>query len=684
MSIGKKLNLLIAALLLLISLVIILFNTYSFQTAMQAQLENQQLPAMAKGILAEIDKKIMEPARGLRLLAESPLLQDWVRDGEPNEERLDSIYRLLESAVRTYDTLGANFVSQQTKQYTDLLNGKRDYSYHVDEAKDSWFTDFRDRGIDVNVVVYVDDPTWGTKAFINRRVNVDGKFAGLISSSLDLRDFARELSSMSLGRKGKTFIVDDKAFVRLAPDPAQVNRPVLDVFPAYADFWQTAITRDSFQTEYTYDGDTRFVVVRKIPVLNWYLCTEASGSEFMQGVWRSALISVGVSLFFVALGCVIGLIFLRGVISPLKQTVAFASQVSAGDLDVSLNIQRKDEVGMLADSLREMVDSLKQKISATREQTVLAHEQTAKAEKAVRESEKQKTLISGILDAIRKGTEEAGKISLTLSEASHHLGSQNAQVTKGAESQYDLLQKAHQAIADMVDRFNDIMQLTGEAAHKVESAREQAQIGERRVADSIAANSEVNKAAETMQKAMLGLEQQAEGISRILETISDIADQTNLLALNAAIEAARAGEAGRGFAVVASEVRKLAEKTMRATKDVSSAIGSVQSSAKENLAVMEKTYTAVHRATELAQNSGEAMRSIVTLSDENAGQVNRIAESATGLVQSSERVTALLQKVNDVAQSTITGMGSTSVVIGEIIGQASNLDSIMKRLQEDH
>ena len=96
------------------------------------------------------------------------------------------------------------------------------------------------------------------------------------------------------------------------------------------------------------------------------------------------------------------------------------------------------------------------------------------------------------------------------------------------------------------------------------------------------------------------LGQQAQGIGQILDVISDIADQTNLLALNAAIEAARAGEAGRGFAVVADEVRKLAEKTMDATKEVGKAISGIQDGTKRNIANVEQSVKIIEKTTELA------------------------------------------------------------------------------------
>ena len=680
-SIGKKLNLLIGALLILVASVIIIFNAYSYHQDMQIQLEKQQLPSMAEGILAKIDRKLLEPARSLNLLATSPLLQDWIRQGEPNEGHLDDIYRLLETEVSTYSTLGANFVSQATKQYTDLLNGKRDYSYHIDETKDIWFTGFRDSGEDMNIVVYVADQVWGTKAFINKRVMVDNKFAGLISTSLNIEEFASELAAMRLGQKGQTFLVDGQGVVRLTADTSQLNKPLSRVFPAYQSLWPSISGQDTFQTQYEdQNGDTRYVVTRKIPLLGWYLCTEADGAEFMQGVRDSITMGVLISLILVIAGCVVGIYFVRGISRPLKETARYASLVSAGNLDSALTIERNDEIGVLARALREMVDSLRQKISLANEQTALAQEQMAKVDQAMRESEAQKDKVSAILEAIRHGAEEAGGISRVVSQASHDLGEESRRVSQGAQDQYARLQETHQAIEVMVSRFQEIMRGTSEAADKVEAARQQAQNGEERVSAVIAANAGVNTAAEKMQDAMRNLEHQADGINRILETITDIADQTNLLALNAAIEAARAGEAGRGFAVVADEVRKLAEKTMLATKDVSTAISNVQHSAAENLRIMDDTNAAVQHATELAKASGEALHSIVDLSDENAGQVGRIAESVAELVTHSENIRASLDQVHSVAQATMAGMDTTSAIVSDLIGQAGKLDELMGRL----
>lgn len=679
-SIGKKLNLVIVCLLLLVAATTILLNAFFFQRGMQTQLVDRQLPFISRELMARIDRKIMEPSRGLALLANSPVLQDWIRLGEPNEGHIDDIYRVMETIVNAYGTIGVNFVSQRTRQYTDMQNGRRAYDYHITE-QDIWFSTFRDSGAEVGIWVHVNDPKWGTKAFINRRVETDRVFAGLVSVSIDIEDFAAQLSSMAIGKAGRTFIVDDKGIVRLHADTSLLNKKLTEVYPGYTPLWQSIAGAQDFQASFVEGNDTRYTISSRIPVLGWYLITEASGAEFMQDVRHSTLVTIGISLLLAVIGCLIGIGVVRGIVRPLKETALFATAVSNGDLDRTLKIDRGDEIGVLAKALREMVASLRQKITFAESQGARMEEQMLLAQKAVRESDIQKNKVTAILETSRHGAEEAAGVSQVLSTASQRLSEENVRVTTGAQEQYTHLQSTGGDISSMIATFHDIMHSTDEAARRVEEARRKAQEGEKKVSAVIEANQHVSGIAEKMHHAMNELQGQTEGINRILETISEIADQTNLLALNAAIEAARAGEAGRGFAVVADEVRKLAEKTMLATKDVSSAIGNVQQSTAENIRTMNAAYEAVHTATQLAGDSGEALNTIVALSDENAAQVHAIAQSVSELVNRSDGIHTALTTVNHIAQETVTGMQASSGIITELVDQARRLDALIATLQ---
>jgi len=180
---------------------------------------------------------------------------------------------------------------------------------------------------------------------------------------------------------------------------------------------------------------------------------------------------------------------------------------------------------------------------------------------------------------------------------------------------------------------------------------------------------------------MRDLGDQADSIGQVLTVISDIADQTNLLALNAAIEAARAGEAGRGFAVVADEVRKLAEKTMTATKEVGDRIHSIQSSANMNIEHVDKAVTAVQIATDKANSSGQALSTIVLLVDDTAGQVSGIATAADEQSAAMEQINRSVEEVTMIVGETTQGMEQAAEAIQELASQIGELRKLIVTLE---
>jgi methyl-accepting chemotaxis protein len=176
----------------------------------------------------------------------------------------------------------------------------------------------------------------------------------------------------------------------------------------------------------------------------------------------------------------------------------------------------------------------------------------------------------------------------------------------------------------------------------------------------------VARVSEEMQQDMGELGRQAQGIGDILGVITDIADQTNLLALNAAIEAARAGDAGRGFAVVADGVRKLAEKTMVATKEVSSSIGSIQKSAQASIEATRKSGELIQKTTGLADRSGRSLEEMVGKIQENADQVMRIAAAAEEQSAANEAIREAMQSIRRISEETANAMTESAQAITDL------------------
>jgi methyl-accepting chemotaxis protein len=166
-----------------------------------------------------------------------------------------------------------------------------------------------------------------------------------------------------------------------------------------------------------------------------------------------------------------------------------------------------------------------------------------------------------------------------------------------------------------------------------------------------------------------------------MNVISDIADQTNLLALNAAIEAARAGEAGRGFAVVADEVRKLAEKTMTATKEVGDNISAIQQSAHTNINEVSQAVKAISEATELANTPGQALAEIVNLAAANSSVVTSIATAAEEESATSEEINHAIEDINRIVAETSEGMAQASAAVQDLSKMAQELNTVMAELR---
>ena len=198
------------------------------------------------------------------------------------------------------------------------------------------------------------------------------------------------------------------------------------------------------------------------------------------------------------------------------------------------------------------------------------------------------------------------------------------------------------------------------------------------------------RAIETVQQRILQvtqnmteLGQKAESIGTIMNVISDIADQTNLLALNAAIEAARAGEAGRGFAVVADEVRKLAEKTMTATKEVGEAIGGIQHGVSNNVRSVEQAVQVIDEATDLAKQSGAALGQIVSMSEVAADQVRSIATASEEQSSASEQINSAVEEISTISNQTSAAMNQSAQAVSELSLQAQELKTLIQDMKQE-
>jgi methyl-accepting chemotaxis protein len=407
--------------------------------------------------------------------------------------------------------------------------------------------------------------------------------------------------------------------------------------------------------------------------------------ESAQGlISQSNTIIITTILVAIVFGALIA-IGLASVISrPVVKGVAFASAIAAGDFTRTLDIDQKDEIGVLADSLRQMVATLKSKIEEAAAKSQAAEEEAAKARQAMAEADEAKgkaerAKAEGMLQA---AGQLEGVVEVATS-ASTELSAQIEQSNRGSEEQSSRVRETAAAMEEMNATVLEVARNASEAAHTADGARSKAQEGEQIVQQVVKEIGEVRKQATELKHDMGTLGKQAEDIGQIMNVISDIADQTNLLALNAAIEAARAGDAGRGFAVVADEVRKLAEKTMDATKEVGDAIRGIQNGTKKNMDNVDRAAKSVEEATNLASRSGDALKQIVQFIAQASDQVRSIATASEQQSATSEEINKAIEQVATISSETAQGMTQAAQAVNELANQIQILQNLITEMKSE-
>ena len=427
------------------------------------------------------------------------------------------------------------------------------------------------------------------------------------------------------------------------------------------------------------NGVEKMLAWATVPGWNWKVVITMDRAEIEAAATNQRNIMVGAG--FVAILLLVG-ITLRAlekiIVRPLQELESYARSVAAGELDRKLTLERRNEIGKLADSLRSMVCSLKGKITEADEKSRMAQEESARAAKATEEADEARIAAEhakaeGMLQAATKleGVVEA------VTSASEELAAQVEQASRGAERQTARVGETATAMEQMNATVLEVARNAGQAADSAHDAKGKAENGAAVVARVVTDISRIQTSAVELKNAMTSLGKQAESTGQILGVISDIADQTNLLALNAAIEAARAGEAGRGFAVVADEVRKLAEKTMTATKEVGDAIRDIQNGTRQNVGNVDQVVGMIDSTTELAGTSGNALREIVELVDATAQQVQSIATAAEEQSATSDEINRSIEDVNRISFETSTAMQHSAGAVAEMAQQAQVLRGLI-------
>jgi len=318
------------------------------------------------------------------------------------------------------------------------------------------------------------------------------------------------------------------------------------------------------------------------------------------------------ALWLVLLVCascsfLLGSFITRGVKVPVDRVNAALADIGRGDLTRRVTQDSKDEMGVLASNMNQFVERLHGTIAQVAQAAkVLAFDSSA---------------LSEVSRAVKSGSQE-----------------QNGQAASAAS-----------AVEEMSATVGDLARNAQDVSRMAEESSKSAETGGSVVSEAIKQMGDLHRSVQETAGKISLLGQRSQEISAIVKVITDIADQTNLLALNAAIEAARAGEQGRGFAVVADEVRKLAERTTKATSEISDMIAAVQRDTTDAVAAMEDGRTRVEHGVTLVNEAGQHLKKILTNADRVTEMVRHMAGSIAEQSRAANQVARNVQTVASIS-----------------------------------
>ena len=289
--------------------------------------------------------------------------------------------------------------------------------------------------------------------------------------------------------------------------------------------------------------------------------------------------------------------------------------------------------------------------------------------------------VNKMLDNFTDMLTDVKQLGLSVSSSAAQILVAAEKIERGTERQNDEITNITSSVQEMAATMGQVSKNASASAEAARRALEIAQKGDKSVGDTSEAMVRIDTAVAQTAEKMRTLAKRSTEISDIIDLINDVAAQTNLLSLNAAIEAAHAGEAGLGFSVVAEEIRKLAERSARATRDVGKIIKAIQSETSEALSATESGLSEVKAGSNLAQQSRQALTDISAAVGLSADLIEEISAAADEQAGATRNFANAMQTISGITMEASSGAHQTAQIIQAMVNLSERLNKSISQFK---
>jgi methyl-accepting chemotaxis protein len=629
-----------------VALLLDMFQTYNAALEQSAETLNSVLLSSFPGEFAVESGKTMQMGE-----KQVPQLKSGALVVNGNTEIVDRFARVTQASSAIFVRAGEDFIRIATS--TKDEKGVRMEGTLLDRANPAYAHLIAGERFTGKVTV-------GGKELMSSYVPIkdaQGKTVGAVAASIDftagLKTLSDKVLAVKIGKTGYIYAMDAKPGPEQGTNrihPVSTGKSFIHLKDAHGkEFIADIIERKEGIARYWWVNQTLKETTAREKVAafgymkewDWVVVAGSYMDELnTEGVFlRNAMLGATIMVMLVLVGVFV-LMVRRWISEPLHRAIQVTDLLAAGDFRQIADLHEEheptsDEVEQLQRGINRMAHSLCE-----------------------------------LLEKIHVAAEE-------LTGASREIAASANRSSETAQNQSNKTTQVATAMLEMSATVEEVSKNSQQAAHAAQMAADTAQKGGAVVRETLETMRKIASATEVASTRIGELGESSNQIGAIASVISDIAGQTNLLALNAAIEAARAGEQGRGFAVVAGEVRRLAERTAEATKEITGMIGSIQQQSREAVKAMQGESEEVAVGVSKTETSGKALEQIIDMAGKVGDMVAQIATAATEQSAATEEVNRNVSHIAEMTTESSHNAGDTAMACRNLSNLAASLQSVV-------